>query len=166
MGIKNIVIAGIITVATLFSLFKGGVIVRASEVELVHVVDGDTVKIMKGGKRINVRLYGIDAPEKRQKYGGESTRTLTKMLLGKSLRLEEISKDRYGRTVGIIYADNQDVNLEMLKTGNAFFYKEYCKKKPLCYSYEQAENQARQKKKGVWSIRGIQKPSDWRKSKL
>lgn len=30
---------------------------------VVHVVDGDTIDVMDGGKKVRVRLIGIDTPE-------------------------------------------------------------------------------------------------------
>jgi len=37
--------------------------------KVVHVADGDTVTVERDGKRVKVRLYGIDTPEKSQWYG-------------------------------------------------------------------------------------------------
>ena len=37
--------------------------------KVVHVADGDTITVQRDGKRVKVRLYGIDTPEKAQWYG-------------------------------------------------------------------------------------------------
>ena len=40
--------------------------------EVVHVADGDTITVMKGEKRVKIRLYGIDTPEKRANGTGRT----------------------------------------------------------------------------------------------
>jgi len=37
--------------------------------KVAGVSDGDTISVMRGGKAVKVRLYGIDCPEKKQPYG-------------------------------------------------------------------------------------------------
>jgi endonuclease YncB( thermonuclease family) len=51
-------------------------------VELVRVIDGDTIVVdFDDGKRdVHLRLYGIDAPESTQPYGAESAAALQAML--------------------------------------------------------------------------------------
>ena len=44
--------------------------------KVVHVADGDTITVERGGKRAKVRLYGIDTPEKSQWYG-QNAKTFT-----------------------------------------------------------------------------------------
>ena len=42
----------------------------AIEGKVVAVTDGDTIKVLTADKtQIKIRLYGIDAPEKKQAYG-------------------------------------------------------------------------------------------------
>jgi endonuclease YncB( thermonuclease family) len=38
--------------------------------KVVGVSDGDTISVMRGGKAVKVRLYGIDCPEKKQAWRG------------------------------------------------------------------------------------------------
>lgn len=41
----------------------------AFEAKVVGVSDGDTIKILKDGKQVKIRLAAIDCPEKGQPYG-------------------------------------------------------------------------------------------------
>ncbi len=34
--------------------------------KVAHVADGDTITVLKSGKKVKIRLYGIDTPEKAQ----------------------------------------------------------------------------------------------------
>lgn len=70
---------------------------------ICRVIDGDTVVVLHDKQKMNIRLYGIDTPEKRQQYGPEATAALKKMLSGKTVFIERMGKDRYGRIIGIIY---------------------------------------------------------------
>ena len=80
----------------------------------------------------------------------------------KTLSIEIKNKDRYGRTVAIIYADGKNVNEEMVKTGNAWWYQEYAKKDT---QFEKYQENAKQKKLGLFSRKGYTEPWNYRKEK-
>ncbi|MDL2275353.1 thermonuclease family protein [Desulfosarcina sp. OttesenSCG-928-G10] len=90
------------------------------------VADGDTI-ILKDGR--HVRYIGIDAPEidhqkPRKTPMGTRARSVNQQLVGPfSLKLvyDKETKDHYGRTLAYVYRnDGLFVNLEMVKTGNAW----------------------------------------------
>ena len=71
------------------------------------VSDGDTIHVVTDGNvKFKVRLDRIDAPEKDQPYGKESTAYLTSLIRGKTVRVEWQKKDQYGRVLGIVYAQD------------------------------------------------------------
>ena len=136
--------------------------------QVLKVSDGDTINIQKVengkfvGEMFRIRMYGMDAPEKTQDYGSESRQALEKLVIGKNLSVEVKNKDRYGRTVAIIYADGKNVNEEMVKTGNAWWYQEYAKKDA---QFEEYQENAKQKKLGLFSRKGYTEPWNYRKEK-
>ena len=136
--------------------------------QVIKVSDGDTLNIQKVengkfvGEMLRIRMYGMDAPEKSQDYGSESKQALEKLVVGKNLSLEVKNKDRYGRTVAIIYANGKNVNEEMVKTGNAWWYQEYAKKD---MQFEEYQENAKQKKLGLFSRKGYTEPWNYRKEK-
>ena len=75
------------------------VLLAAEAARVVGVIDGDTITIVRGGRQERIRLYGIDAPETRQAYSRVSTKTLGEMLRGKTVAVETVETDRYGRSV-------------------------------------------------------------------
>ena len=93
--------------------------VESSVVE--RVADGDTI-LLKNGER--VRLIGIDAPEKGEKCFQEAKNRLQQLVLGKQVvLLKDVSeRDRYGRLVRFVYADNLFVNLVLVQEGLALAF--------------------------------------------
>jgi endonuclease YncB( thermonuclease family) len=71
------------------------------EGKIVAVSDGDTLIVLTLEKRqIKVRLVEIDAPEKSQAFGQRSKQSLSDLVFGKHVRVEQQDRDRYGRVVG------------------------------------------------------------------
>ncbi|WP_233130265.1 thermonuclease family protein [Synechococcus sp. 1G10] len=58
--------------------------------------DGDTIRVLEGGKRISVRLACIDAPEMAQAPDGEQARRYlqSRLRLGSSVTLRPQMVDR------------------------------------------------------------------------
>ena len=57
--------------------------------KVVKVTDGDTVYVLDRAKnRIKVRLGGIDAPEKKQAYGRQSSKNLAGYIAGQFVQVE------------------------------------------------------------------------------
>ena len=126
------------------------------------VSDGDTIHVVTDGNvKFKVRLDRIDAPEKDQPYGKESTAYLTSLIRGKTVRVEWVKKDQYGRVLGVVFLDKTDVNLKMVETGNAHHYS-YFDKTP---AYAAAESAAKEKKLGLWAAENPINPFEWRKNK-
>ncbi len=95
-----------------------------------RAVDGDSLEL--GGHR--VRLYGIDAPERRQtcKKAGETTQCsrrahaeLTRIISGKTVECESFGHDRYGRTLARCRIGVTDLAAAMVRTGWAVAYGDY-----------------------------------------
>ena len=136
--------------------------------QAVKVSDGDTLNVQKVengkfvGEVMKIRMFGIDAPEKTQDYGIESKQALEKLVNGKTLEIEEKNRDRYGRTVAVVYADGENINEEMVKNGNAWWYQEYDKNDTRMQIYQ--EN-AKKNKLGLFGKRGYTEPWNYRREK-
>jgi endonuclease YncB( thermonuclease family) len=94
---------------------------------VVGVTDGDTITLLDTSKtQYKIRLAGIDAPEKKQPFGQRSKESLSGLAYGRELYVEWFKKDRYGRTIGkLMTAQGQDINLEQIKLGMAWHYKQH-----------------------------------------
>lgn len=138
----------------------------AVEGRIVGVTDGDTVKLVVIGtsgspEELKIRLNAIDAPESKQAFGAKAKERLSDLCFGKAVMMVPKEKDRYGRTIGTIYLNNEDINLRMVKEGFAWHYKAYDKTIP----YTEAERDAKAKKKGLWADPAPTPPWDFRKSR-
>jgi micrococcal nuclease len=80
--------------------------------KVVKVTDGDTVHVLDQTKtQHKIRLQGIDAPERKQAFGRKSTDNLAKYVAGQNIEVEYEKRDRYGRIIGKLIKDGQDINL-------------------------------------------------------
>ncbi len=134
------------------------------------VVDGDTIKI--NSKKI--RLYGIDAPEKKQKCkktyltisfmsftkdymcGEVSTQKLIKKINKQKLNCNILDVDRYKRLIGECFKRNINLNSWMVSNGYAVAYRKYSKK------YVSDEINAKNNKLGIWQGK-FEMPWDYRR---
>jgi hypothetical protein len=59
-------------------------------------------------------------PESGQPYGSRARQVLSDLAFGRIVRVAVQDMDRYGRTVGRVYAGTVDVNAEMVRRGAAW----------------------------------------------
>jgi endonuclease YncB( thermonuclease family) len=72
--------------------------------------------------------------------------------------------DRYGRTLGVVYVEGKNVNLEMIRTGFAEVYRGRPAKGFDNVPYQEAEDAAKRAGIGVWSLGDKYiSPKEWRK---
>lgn len=125
--------------------------------KVVSIHDGDTITVLQNKQKIKVRLFGIDAPEKKQDYGQRSKQFLASLIAGQVVEVEPKGKDRYKRTLGIIYHKGQDINAQMVLNGYAWAYVKYSR------IYVDQEKLARENKRGLWQSSNPTPPWEWRK---
>lgn len=136
--------------------------------KVIKITDGDTVHVMLGDHtKEKIRLAGIDAPERKQAFGSKSKKHLSGLVAAKVVTVEFDKRDRYGRIVGKIIFNGQDVNLEMVQSGLAWHYKKYKKEQSSDdqIAYAVAENNARKQINGLWQDPYAVAPWQWRKNK-
>ena len=98
-----------------------------------------------------MRLSRIDAPELNQKYGPEAADHLASLILGQIVDVESHGKDRYGRSLDVVYrqlnpTNRIDINLQMVKDGYAWHYSHF----DHTPAYSNAQELARAQKIGLW----------------
>ena len=136
--------------------------------KVVSVVDGDTAKVVRSDthKQVKIRFAGIDSPEKKMPYGQAAKRYVASLIAGKIVKIEPLTTDRYGRTVGYIWLDGKEINLDIVKAGYAWVYRKYIPKpKSRGERYLEAEASARRRRAGLWQDSNPTPPWEWRKAK-
>ena len=109
-----------------------------------------------------IRLFGIDAPEMLQKDGAMSGRYLASRIGGEQVIVDPVDQDQYGRTVAMIYdLDGINLNRELVMYGLAWVYRNYYNNA----DWIQLEQDARQKKIGIWRRKTVQAPWDYRRQR-
>ena len=131
------------------------------------ITDGDTIVI----NDIRIRFTGSDAPEsyffgktqtctdgagREWECGNAATEKLKQLINDQIVRCSDEGKDRYGRTLGICYVGEMDLQAEMVKSGMAVAYLRYSDR------YEQEQNFAKKAKAGMWGGE-FQEPEAWRR---
>ena len=143
--------------------------------KVINIIDGNNITcITENEKQTKVKLYQINAPENNQAYGQRAKQALTDMIFGKTVRIEKMGLDRYKRTLGVIMTYNRipcksappdepqpfgcyyltNINLEMIKQGYARFDASHGENP----EYQQAEQDARAAKRGLWTDKDVISP--------
>jgi micrococcal nuclease len=132
--------------------------------KVVGIQDGDTLTVwLDNGAATRIRLWGIDAPEKRQAYGNASKRYLSSLAYGRRVRLLVRDTDRYGRTVAeIILPDGRNANQEMVRAGYAWWFRKYA---PNDRVLESLEGEACKAKRGLWADPHAVPPWEYRRAR-
>jgi endonuclease YncB( thermonuclease family) len=157
---------------------------------LALLIDGDSIIIAeapdacgtdpRGAARTgalgcrSIRLQGIDAPELRQTCSrdgraetcGITARAALEHLIGSAeLACEtpaDDPRDRYGRYLAFCRtAAGVDINLEMVRQGQAVAFRRYLRQRPHAPTYIAAEAEAYRARRGIWATE-FTLPGDYR----
>jgi endonuclease YncB( thermonuclease family) len=145
---------------------------------VTKVLDGNTLLITDSrGTKLNIRLFGIDAPEAEitnmktgivskggQPFGVNAYEALLTMVINKPVRVESMAIDQYKRTVAIVICNDKNINKEMLRFGWAWAYRQYLDI-PYASEYIKLEDHARKERRGLWQQSNPQPPWEFRKLK-
>ena len=134
---------------------------------VVRIADGDTITVLDASNtQHRIRLQGIDAPESKQDFGAQSKKKLSGLIFGKDVEVVYEKTDQYGRLVGKILLDGRDINLEQVRSGMAWHYKEYEREQSTADRelYARAEDEARSARRGLWVDTNPVEPSEFRRA--
>ena len=140
--------------------------VLATTYKVTKIHDGDTISVIntQDNSSKKVRLACIDAPEDSQPQGRLSTVTLNAFIpVGSEVELNIVDTDRYGRAVAEVLNNKVNVNISLLKKGQAIVYHKYLSNCPDGNSYIEAEKAAKDQKIGFWNDSTFITPEDWRR---
>lgn len=117
-------------------------------IEVESVVDGDSVRIVIDGELVEVRLLGINAPERDECWADEARNALSDALTPGDVSILGEERDQYGRRLAYIYSGATSLNHQMVLEGNAI---------AIAYEHDElpdllaAEEEAIALERGLWS---------------
>lgn len=117
---------------------------------------------MLNGRAARVRLFGIDAPEKRQAFGQQAKNFASQFAFGKNVTIYSKGTDRYGRVLGWVFVGSQSLNASLVENGLAWWYRQYA---PNEIKLAQMEQRARAARRGLWRDAQPVAPWSWRRSR-
>jgi micrococcal nuclease len=136
------------------------------EAVVTHVSDGDTVWVRTDptpdapqGRRIKLRLLGLDAPERCQPRGPEATAALMASVQGQRVTVQRTATDDHGRGLATLWLDGVDVGAQLVAEGHAWSAR--YRGNPGPYANEEAE--ARRARRGLFADPSPELPRDFRR---
>jgi endonuclease YncB( thermonuclease family) len=126
----------------------------------VRVADGDSFAVARSGSRPTdeVRIFGIDAPERGQPWSRRAREALSERVYGKVVRIVPVERDRYGRIVAEVFSDGAAVAEEQVRAGHAWVFRRYTRSKKLLA----LEAEAKAARRGLWSLPESERIAPWR----
>jgi micrococcal nuclease len=154
---KNILTAGIAVLTLIIGFFTGSYYTNQKQstlitkAKVIRVIDGDNLELDNGK---SIRLYGINCPEKGEKYSKEAIDLSTQLALNQQISIDyqpNYSTDRWGRILGYVFIDDTFLNEELVRQGYCQVTI-YSKRAKLKYQNQlvNAQEQAKQDKLGKW----------------
>lgn len=128
-----------------------------------YVVDGDSVWVLpdEGGRRLKLRIEGIDAPEICQAGGPEARDALKALVLGERVLVATKAHDRYGRAIATVWRAQSrvDVGAAMVRQGWAW-NERYGRR---AGKYARAQASAKSARLGVFADTRARYPAQFRR---
>lgn len=169
MGRYYYAVAGVAFLSVYGWLIPAAAKERPLRGSIVRHIDGDTTVVAtEDGRALKIRLLGIDAPEtahgrkkegcQGQPFGEKALAALNRRApAGSTVAVTVKGRDRYGRALGTIFEEDENVNLWMVRNGWAEAYGGGRGAEP----YRVAEKEAKSKGAGIWTT-GEEPPREYR----
>ncbi|MBE9127007.1 MULTISPECIES: thermonuclease family protein [unclassified Coleofasciculus] len=174
----------IATTAIIITLTGCSLLSSPATYSVKKVSDGDTITVTDAsGTDIKVRFACVDAPEvphtaKERKsrklvdksqfqWGGKAQQRVQQLVAqgGDRVQLTVTDTDQYGRKISEVHlADGTLIQEVLIQEGLAQVYRPYLKNCPSAAIVEQAEADAKKKRRGVWQDPKYVSAWEWRRS--
>lgn len=136
---------------------------QIDDLTVTQVYDGDSFQIFTEGIWYNVRIGGIDAPERSQPFGDDAAFKLEQLLKNcDRVCVHSLKLDPYRRIVAEVWADELLVNEEMCRLGLAWFSPKSAYDCPNSAAMEKASKEAIAAERGLWARDDNIPPWRWR----
>jgi endonuclease YncB( thermonuclease family) len=126
-----------------------------------RVFDGDSFVMRSGGRDVEVRVFGIDAPEKGQPWSKRARTRSRELLEGEEVVVRvTTSRDVHGRVVGsVALSGGRDYASVIVGEGLAWQYRRYSKDARIAA----VEREAQRARRGLWTEKDPEPPWEYRR---
>lgn len=144
-------------------IFFSAIALSQTKARVIKIADGDTITVLlDGNTQKKLRLAEVDCPESGQAFGKNAKYFTSQAVFGKEITFIETDTDRYGRTIAKVYYDNNKyLSEELIRAGLGWWYHYFSDNADL----GKLENEAREKKLGLWNDTQAISPWEYRKQK-
>jgi len=130
-----------------------------------HVPDGDSITVRTDdGRRLKIRLSGIDAPEMGQPHAQAARDHLRTRIFGNTVEIQPVKTDIHGRLVARVFHEREDLALLQVSSGHAWHFERYASDQTPFEQqiYRAAQRAARGRRLGLWQSPDPVPPWDYR----
>lgn len=130
-----------------------------------EVRDGQSLVVMNGGRKLTVILQGVAAPELKQEFGDVAHQHLASLILDKGVEVD-FSQLQGDHVVGRVFCNQLDIGLQVIRDGAAWYDKAsgYGLTEAERSVYAEAEQAARNERRGIWQDGSPMPPWEWRRA--
>ena len=131
-----------------------------TNVQVLKVIDGDTIQCRLGGRIETVRLVGVDAPEMYTDLGCVARGFVARELKGSRVEITPCGRDRYGRILALVFykkpgRGEELIQVSLLAEGLARVMEIQPLPLRLSQAFREVEGTARKYKLGLWRYLGV-----------
>lgn len=127
--------------------------------QAARVLDGDTLEVIVGKRRVRVHVNGVDAPELRQPWGKQARAALEQMVIGQQVDLLPVGSDRGSKLTAVVFVGEAEVGAALVSAGNAWADRRALR--PSDAGLCEVEQTAREGRLGLWSLPAAQRVAPW-----
>jgi len=121
---------------------------------VTRVVDGDTIDVMiPPGRKVRVRLHGVDTPESGEPFSEQATRFARVLMFAREIEVTGKDVDGRDRLVARVRVNQTDASEAIIAAGVGCTFRRYVSDPIL----ETAQDRARASRAGFWAA-GVRQP--------
>jgi len=126
---------------------------RAWDGTVIGVQQGDAMTVMHGGRRVEVRLYGIFVPRGNPPFTDKARQLSSRLVQGIRVEVSPVTEDRDGNMVAVVYTTGSTcLNGALVGAGLARVDRNRCGRAK-CLEWLDLEAGARKNRIGLWEQR-------------
>ncbi len=117
--------------------------------QVVTILDGGTIEVVRNGKVQRVRLNGITCPKGSQPYSEQAKQAMSDLGFSMDVTLQIHGKDKRGRVVAdVLLSDDRNISHLLVQQGWCWWDR---KQAPGDTQLEMLEKEARDSQRGLWA---------------